>query len=151
MVKCFVKWYYFLLLQGAYSFAFGCAYIYYDFNPVSLDTGLFCISLVLMPTNAFLFKDLRNNLLKGDDAMDRLAQIGIIIEDISSADKVNDILHDYAQYIVGRMGLPYKKYGVMIISVIIDAPNEKINALTGKLSMTPNVSAKAVFSKVGTN
>lgn len=80
--------------------------------------------------------------------MDRLAQIGIIISDISQAERVNDILHGFSEYIVGRMGLPYKKYSVMVISIIIDAPNDKINALTGKLSQLPSVTAKAVYSKV---
>lgn len=80
--------------------------------------------------------------------IDRLAQIGIIIQDICSADRVNDILHDYSSYIVGRMGLPYKKYGVMVISIIIDAPVEIISALTGKLGMVKNVTAKSVMSKL---
>ena len=80
--------------------------------------------------------------------IDRLAQIGIIIQDITAADRVNDILHDYSSYIVGRMGLPYKKYGVMVISIIIDAPVEIISALTGKLGMIKNVTAKSVMSKL---
>lgn len=80
--------------------------------------------------------------------MERLAQIGIVIENIEAAEQVNDLLHQFSDYIVGRMGVPYKKYGVMIISVIIDAPNEKISALTGKLSMIENVTAKAVYSKL---
>ena len=79
--------------------------------------------------------------------IDRLAQIGIIIQDITAADKVNEILHDYSAYIVGRMGLPYKKYSVMVISIIIDAPVEIISALTGKLGMIKSVTAKSVMSK----
>lgn len=77
-----------------------------------------------------------------------MAQIGIIIQDINSADRVNEILHDYSSYIVGRMGLPYKKYDVMVISIIIDAPVEIISALTGKLGMVKNVTAKSVMSKL---
>ena len=76
--------------------------------------------------------------------IDRLAQIGIIIQDITAADKVNEILHDYSAYIVG---LPYKKYSVMVISIIIDAPVEIISALTGKLGMIKSVTAKSVMSK----
>lgn len=79
--------------------------------------------------------------------MNKLAQIGIIVQDISCADFVNDILHDYCDYIVGRMGLPYRKYSVMVISIVVDAPLDKINALTGKLAMINGVTAKAIFPK----
>ena len=81
--------------------------------------------------------------------MNRLAQIGIIVQDISAADTVNNVLHDYAEYIVGRMGLPYKKYSVMVISITVDAPADKINALTGKLAMLKNVTAKAIYANIG--
>ena len=64
------------------------------------------------------------------------------------AETVNDILHSYAEYIVGRMGLPYKKYSVMVISITIDAPADKINALTGKLAMLKGVTAKAIYANI---
>ena len=63
----------------------------------------------------------------------RIAVIGIIVEDKSSADGVNGLLHQYGAYIIGRMGLPYEKKKVNIISIVIDAPQDVINALSGKL------------------
>ncbi|MBM6897460.1 iron-only hydrogenase system regulator [Pseudoflavonifractor capillosus] len=76
----------------------------------------------------------------------RLAVIGIIVEDLSVTDHINNILHDYGSYIVGRMGVPYRQRGVSVISVIIDAPNGVISALTGKVGMLQGVSAKAVYA-----
>lgn len=77
----------------------------------------------------------------------RIAIIVIIVHNTDSADKINDILHDYNKYIVGRMGIPYREKGLSVISVIVDAPNDIIGALSGKLGMIPDVSAKTVFSK----
>ncbi len=76
----------------------------------------------------------------------RIAVIGIIAQNNDNADKVNALLHDYGQYIVGRMGLPYREKSLNVISVIVDAPNEVINSLTGKLGMINGVSAKALYS-----
>lgn len=78
----------------------------------------------------------------------RIALIGIIVENNDSAEKINAILHDYAPYIVGRMGVPYRQKGVSVISIIIDAPNATISALSGKLGMLPHVSAKTIYSKM---
>lgn len=78
----------------------------------------------------------------------RIAIIGIIIYDNSSAEKLNNILHDYAEYIIGRMGLPYREKNVSVISAIIDAPQDVIGALSGKIGMLPNVSVKTMYSKV---
>ena len=79
----------------------------------------------------------------------RIAVIGIIVEDKSSADGVNGLLHQYGAYIIGRMGLPYEKKKVNIISIVIDAPQDVINALSGQLGRLPGVSAKALYSKTG--
>ena len=79
----------------------------------------------------------------------RIAVIGIIVEDKSSADGVNGLLHQYGADIIGRMGLPYEKQKVNIISIVIDAPQDVINALSGKLGRLPGVSAKALYSKTG--
>lgn len=79
----------------------------------------------------------------------RIAQIGIIIESTSSVEKVNEVLHSYGKYIIGRMGLPYAARRIAIISVTLDAPNDVISALSGKLGMFPGVSAKAVYAKCG--
>lgn len=78
----------------------------------------------------------------------RIANIAIIVYDKESAEKINLILHDYGEYIIGRMGIPYKPKNVSVISVVLDAPNEIIGALSGKLGMIPNVSAKVVYSKI---
>ena len=63
----------------------------------------------------------------------RIAVVGIIVEDKEAVEEINRILHDYSPYIIGRMGLPYEKKQVNIISVIVDAPSDWINALSGKL------------------
>ena len=66
---------------------------------------------------------------------------------MQSTEKINEILHGYAQYIVGRMGLPYRNRGIAIISVIIDAPANEISALSGKLGMIPGVNSKVQYTK----
>ncbi|SEW26346.1 TM1266 family iron-only hydrogenase system putative regulator [[Clostridium] fimetarium] len=78
----------------------------------------------------------------------RVAIIGIIVEDAGSVEKLNRILHDYGSYIIGRMGIPYKEKHINIISIAVDAPNDVISALSGKLGKLPGVSAKAVYSKL---
>lgn len=78
----------------------------------------------------------------------RIAIIGIIIYNNESAEKINSILHDYAEYIIGRMGIPYKTKNLSVISIIIDAPNDTIGALSGKLGMIPDISVKTMYSKV---
>ena len=78
----------------------------------------------------------------------RLALIGIVVENKDSAKKINDILHEYGEFIVGRMGIPYRKRNVSVISVVIDAPSDDISALAGKLGMIPDVSIKTVYSKL---
>lgn len=78
----------------------------------------------------------------------RLAVIGIIVEDLTVTDHINNLLHDYASYIVGRMGVPYRQREVSVISVIVDAPTSVISALTGKLGQLGGVSAKALYAPV---
>lgn len=85
----------------------------------------------------------------GTGTQTRIAVIGIIIEDKSAASAVNEILHQYSQYIIGRMGLPYEKKGVSIINVILDAPADAISAVSGKLGRLQGVSSKALYSKIG--
>ena len=81
----------------------------------------------------------------------RVAIIGIIVEEASSVEKLNAILHEYGIYIIGRMGIPYKEKSINIISLAVDAPNDVISALSGKLGKLPGVSAKAVYSKLPTS
>lgn len=77
----------------------------------------------------------------------RLAIIGIIIEDRSSAQTVNELLSEFGEYIKGRMGIPYNEKDVNVISIVIDAPMNAISALSGKLGALPGVSTKTVYSK----
>lgn len=78
----------------------------------------------------------------------RIAIIGIIVEDVDATTEVNELLHDYGMYIIGRMGIPYQQKGVNIISVAIDAPPDVINTLAGKMGKVQGVSAKTIYSKV---
>ena len=79
--------------------------------------------------------------------MDRVALIAIIVENTDSAFKLNEILHQYSEYLIGRMGIPYRKKNISIISVDVDAPQDVINALSGKLGELDGVSTKTVYSK----
>lgn len=76
----------------------------------------------------------------------RVAIIGIIVEKKESAESVNNLLHEYNEYIVGRMGIPYKAKDIGIISIAIDASQDIINSLAGKVGRIEGVSAKAVYS-----
>lgn len=78
----------------------------------------------------------------------RVALIGIIVSHPQSVDQLNALLHRYSQWIIGRMGIPYAKRDVNIISVAVDAPQDIISALSGKLGRLPGVNAKAIYSKV---
>ena len=79
----------------------------------------------------------------------RIALIGIIVEEADSetVERMNAILHEAGEYIVGRMGLPRVKDGVNVISVVVDAPEEKINALSGKLGMCKGMTSKVIYGK----
>ena len=78
----------------------------------------------------------------------RIAIIGIIVEETQNVNQLNQVLHEYGQYIVGRMGIPYQKRGVHIISVAMDAPQDQINALSGKLGKIPGISSKTAYSQL---
>lgn len=78
----------------------------------------------------------------------RVSVISIIVKDEESAAAVNDILHEYRQYIIGRMGIPYRERKVSIISVVMDAPGDAVSALSGKLGMLSGVSAKTLTARL---
>lgn len=80
----------------------------------------------------------------------RVALIGIIVEDGSAVEKVNAVLHDYSHYILGRMGIPYRSKGINIISIAVDAPQDIISTLSGKIGKLPGISAKTAYSNVMT-
>ena len=77
----------------------------------------------------------------------RISVISMIIEDTSMSAAVNDLLHDFGKYIVGRMGIPYKDRSVSIICVVMDAPGDVTSSLSGKLGMLRGVSTKTIVTK----
>ena len=77
----------------------------------------------------------------------RVAVIAIIVREGTQVAALNDLLHQYGPYIVGRMGVPYREKGVNIISVVLDAPQDVISALAGRIGRLPGVSAKTAYSK----
>lgn len=77
----------------------------------------------------------------------RIALIGIIVEDMNCVEKLNGLLHEYGQYIIGRMGLPYREKNISIISVVVNAEADVISTLAGKLGMIKGVSVKTIYSK----
>ena len=76
----------------------------------------------------------------------RVAVIGIIVENSEATARLNEILHEYGSYIIGRMGIPYRHRGINVISIAIDAPQDAISALTGKLGRLDGVTAKTAYS-----
>ncbi|MDO4399394.1 MAG: iron-only hydrogenase system regulator [Coriobacteriia bacterium] len=78
----------------------------------------------------------------------RVAVMGIIVENTDSAEELNAVLHEYAPFIIGRMGIPYRERGINVISVALDAPQDTISALAGKVGNLDGVSAKVAYSNV---
>ena len=83
-----------------------------------------------------------------DNSENRIAKLAVIITDTDSVDAVNAALHEYGEFIVGRLGLPLRERGVNTISLVLDAPVNSVNALTGRLGAIRGVSAKALFAKL---
>lgn len=80
--------------------------------------------------------------------MTRVAVMSIIVENNESVETLNGLLHESGQYIIGRMGIPYRKRGINIISIALDAPQDAISALSGKIGNLPGVSVKTAYSAV---
>lgn len=78
----------------------------------------------------------------------RVAIVSIVVETPEQVGELNHILHEYGSYIIGRMGIPYQKRGISLISVAMDAPADAISAMTGKIGMLKGITSKAVYSKV---
>lgn len=78
----------------------------------------------------------------------RVAVVSVIVENMESVEKLNSIFHDYNQYIIGRMGIPYRQKNISIISVVIDAPQDEISALSGRLGRLDGVNSKVAYSNV---
>lgn len=83
-----------------------------------------------------------------EEVQTRVAVIGIVVENFDSVERLNEILHQYGNYIIGRMGIPYRRKKISIISVAVDAPQNIISALSGKIGRLPGVSAKTAYSTV---
>ena len=81
----------------------------------------------------------------------RVAVVGIIVEKNDSAEMINEILHEYGRYIVGRMGIPYRERNICIISVVADAPQSVISAMTGKIGRVDSVNVKTAYSALTYN
>ena len=78
----------------------------------------------------------------------RVAIIGIIVEDPDSVEALNELLHSYRSNNIGRMGIPYKEKNMSIISIVVDAPQDEISALSGKIGKLHGISSKTAYSKV---
>ena len=78
----------------------------------------------------------------------KVSVVSIILKDEEAAGKVNELLHEYREYVVGRMGIPYRDRGISIISVVIDAPQDATSSLSGKLGMIHGVTAKTLTAKL---
>lgn len=77
----------------------------------------------------------------------RIAQIGIVVEEMESVEKLNNLLHEYGSYIIGRMGIPFREKNISIISIVLHAQQDDISSLAGKLGMLNGVSVKTIYSK----
>jgi putative iron-only hydrogenase system regulator len=78
----------------------------------------------------------------------RVAVMSIIVENAAMVEKINGLLHEYGDYIIGRMGIPYRKRQISIISIALDAPQNTTASLAGKLGTLPGVSVKTAYSSV---
>ena len=78
----------------------------------------------------------------------RVALIGIIVSNGEAAEKINAVFHDYREYIIGRMGLPYKERWISIISITMDVPQSVLSAVAGKLGMIKHVSSKTIYARL---
>ncbi len=81
----------------------------------------------------------------------RIAVASIIVENTEVSDELNAIIHDYGQYVIGRMGIPYRKQGISVICIVMDAPNDVINSFSGKAGMLDGVTIKTAYSRVFNN
>mgnify|MGYP000478364624 FL=1 len=77
----------------------------------------------------------------------RIALIGIVVENSDSVEQLNSLLSQYGNYIIGRMGIAYREKSLSIISIAMDAPNNVISALSGKIGMLPGISSKTIYAK----
>lgn len=82
------------------------------------------------------------------EAETRIAVLSIIVENTDTTAELNDIIHEYAEYMVGRMGIPYRTRGINIISLVVDAPQNVISTLSGRIGRLSGVTSKVAYAKV---
>ena len=82
------------------------------------------------------------------ESENRIAVVSILVSDRSMSEQINILLSQFGDWIIGRMGIPYKEKDISILSIVMDAPVEKVNTLTGKIGKMKGVSVKALFGKV---
>lgn len=85
---------------------------------------------------------------RGFSVETRVALIAVVVENKDSAEKLNAVIHEYGRYIIGRMGIPYEKKNISVISIALDATQDVISSLAGRIGRLDGVSAKTVYSKV---
>ena len=78
----------------------------------------------------------------------RIAVLSIIVEDIERTGPLNELIHEYSAYVVGRMGIPYREKGINIISLVLDAPQTEISTLSGRIGRLTGVTTKVAYAKV---
>lgn len=78
----------------------------------------------------------------------RIAMLSIIVEDRKNSDELNSVLSEFGDYIIGRMGVPYRQKNINLISIALDAPEDVINNLSGKIGKIENITVKAAYSKI---
>ncbi len=106
----------------------------------------FCIAYIVL-----YYSTLMGVIFLGVFIMEtRVAVLAIIVENTESVEELNKTLHEYGKFIIGRMGLPYREKGIHIVSVAIDAPQDKISALAGKVGKIDGISVKTAYSNVVT-
>mgnify|MGYP000390977590 FL=1 len=81
----------------------------------------------------------------------RVAVLGIIVENLNSIEQLNGLLHDYGRYVIGRMGIPYREKNIHVISLAVDAPQDIISSLSGKIGKIDGISVKTAYSNVITH
>ena len=81
----------------------------------------------------------------------RVAVMSIVVENADAVEKINTLLHEYGEYILGRMGIPYRKRKISLISIALDAPQNTISSLSGKIGGIPGVSVKIAYSSIQSN
>jgi putative iron-only hydrogenase system regulator len=108
------------------------------------DTGIYLYSVSITASSKMQFF----YVLEEINMETRVAIIGIIVQDENSVELLNTVLHEYGKYIIGRMGIPYRAKGINIISIAIDAPQDVISALSGKIGKLQGINTKTAYSNV---